>query len=64
MIAFHSHILDMDIPDSSEYNLLPVPEGDVPWLRLLFAGLSLGGIIATEMCHGSGCYLLVCHCGG
>ena len=55
MAACHSPILDMDIPDSSEYNLLPVPEGDVPWLRLLVVGLSLWGIVANELCHGSDC---------
>ena len=55
MVACHSPILDMDIPDGSEYNLLPVPEGDVPWLRWLVVGLSPCRVITTEMCHGLCC---------
>jgi len=63
MVTCHSPILDMDIPDSSEYNLLLVSGGAVPWLRWLIVGLSLRRIIATELCRGSG-LLLVSYCRG
>jgi len=41
MFTWHGPMLDVDIPDSSEYNLLPVSGGAVPCLRWLIVGHSL-----------------------